>query len=97
MRRLLAVLRHVEHLLIVEKLEDVVARGRGYDGGRNDLVHGLVVSRVGWIMDEASSRGVYIYRSGQHIVMFRYRDFSYLRIGKSCEYPFAGQYLAGFG
>lgn len=97
MRRLLAVLRHVKHLLIVEKLEDVVAGGRSYNGGRNDLVHGLVVSRVGWVMDKASSRGVHIYCPSQHILMFQWRGLSYLLIGKSCEYPFAGQYLVRFG
>ena len=48
----------VELLVVVEELEHVARRGAVDDGGRNELVHGLVVRGAGRVVDETGAAAV---------------------------------------
>lgn len=102
-RRLLAVLGHVERLLVVEQLEYVAALGGADDGRRHDLVHGFVVAGVGWVVDETGARSCDIYSFFSlklaFFVLFssvsglgereRERESTYRLTKRSCGRPFA--------
>ena len=45
----------VERFVVVEQAEDGAADGRVDDGGRDDLVHRLVILRMGGIVDDAGA------------------------------------------
>lgn len=47
----MAVLGNVKKLVVVEHLHEVIARGRGDDGGGDELVHCFVVLGVGGVVD----------------------------------------------
>lgn len=58
MRAAVAVGGDVEGLVVVEEFEDV-GWGRDVDdGGRDDLVHGLVVGGFGWVVDESRATAI---------------------------------------
>ncbi len=53
--RLLAVLGHVKRLLVMQELQHVATLRRRHNWRGDNLVHGLVVARMGGIVDEASA------------------------------------------
>ena len=60
-RRPVAVERDVQETVVVEHLEDVVARRLGHDGARDHLVHGLVVAGVRGVVDKPCTGTVDVY------------------------------------
>lgn len=55
MSRLLAILGHVKRLLVMQELQNVAALRRRHNWRCDNLVHGLVVTRMGGIVNEASA------------------------------------------
>ena len=58
MGRAVAVGGHIERLVVVQHLEHVGWRRGVDDGGRDQLVHGLVVGRFGRVVHEAGAAAV---------------------------------------
>ena len=61
--RLLTVCWNIEWLVIVQHLQNVGWRGRGDNGGRDDLIHRLVITWMAWVMNKTSTAAINIYRA----------------------------------
>ena len=62
----MAVGRYVERFVVVQEFENVGGRGCVDDGSGDELVHGFVVGRLGWVMHEACATAVHGAREEGH-------------------------------
>lgn len=54
----MAVLGNVECFVVVKKFDHVAWRRRINDRGGDELVHGFVVGRAGWVVDKTGAANV---------------------------------------
>lgn len=74
MRGAVAVGGHVQRLVVVQQLEDVRRRRGVDDRGRDELVHGLVVRRLGRVVHQPRAAAVDGAREEGHAQRFLVRD-----------------------
>lgn len=86
--RFLPVGWHVVRLVAVQHLQDVVSGGSGDDGRGDDLIHGLVVTRVRRIVHQASACCIDVCEA---------QLFSYVSTGSDSERERGSGVLVAFG